>query len=65
MSQLGIAPIVTTNKAPKHYGVKVRRPWDDSRDQGFEMVIDSWEEAKKCTTMLWYIHKASSATRKG
>ena len=65
MSRLGIAPIVTTNKAPKHYGVRLLSPWNESRDHGRKVVIDVWEESKKCHTMHWHIHKVSSPAGKG
>lgn len=58
MSQLGIAPVVTITKAPKHYGI-ILLDWDEGRDQGFDVVIDNWEELERCRVIRWYIHKVS------
>jgi hypothetical protein len=62
MSKLGLAPIVTTTKAPKHYGTLACSTWHPSRDRGYPKVKDIWEEDEKCDIMSWFIYMVSDST---
>jgi hypothetical protein len=57
MSKLGLAPVITATKAPKHYGTSCNSTWISSRDRGYPKARDTWEEEDKCEIMKWFIYK--------
>jgi hypothetical protein len=59
MSKLGLAPVVTATKAPKHYGTSCNSTWKASRDRGYPKFRDIWKEEDKCEVMEWFIYKVS------
>ncbi|KAN0068665.1 Heterokaryon incompatibility protein (HET) domain containing protein [Elaphomyces granulatus] len=59
MSKLGLAPVITATKAPKHYGTSCNSTWQASRDRGYPKVRDMWEEEDKCEIMSWFIYMVS------
>lgn len=63
MSKLGIAPVVKTTKAPKHYGSSANSTWNSSRDRGHLKIWDKWAEVEKCKTMSWFIYRVSYGVR--
>ncbi|KEZ45057.1 hypothetical protein SAPIO_CDS2479 [Scedosporium apiospermum] len=63
MSKLGIAPVVKTTKAPKHYGSSANSTWNSSRDRGHLKIWDKWAEVEKCKTMSWFIYRGEDLVR--
>ncbi|KAH6662561.1 hypothetical protein B0J14DRAFT_707549 [Halenospora varia] len=63
MSKLGLAPVITATKAPKHYGTSCNSTWQSSRDRGYPNVRDIWEEEDKCEIMEWFIYKDDDLVR--
>ena len=61
MSKLGLAPVITATKAPKHYGTSCNSTWQASRDRGYPKVRDMWEEEDKCEIMSWFIYMVSGS----
>jgi hypothetical protein len=63
MSKLGLAPVITATKAPKHYGTSCNSTWQSSRDRGHPKVRDVWEEEDKCEIMSWFIYMNDDLVR--
>jgi len=63
MSKLGLAPVITATKAPKHYGTSCNSTWQASRDRGYPKVRDMWEEEDKCEIMSWFIYMNDDLAR--
>jgi hypothetical protein len=61
MSKLGLAPVITATKAPKHYGTSCESIWEVGRDRGYPKIRDMWEEVDRCKTMQWFIYMVSGS----
>jgi len=62
MSELKLAPVVTSTKAAKYYGVRVATRYDPVVDKGQPTYTDYWDEKIRCTRMDWFIRKVSHLT---
>lgn len=51
------APVITSPRAPKHYGSDGFSVWYQARDAGQKKLWDPWDEVWRCEVMVWFIHK--------
>ena len=56
LSQLPRTATVTSNIAPKHYGVDCTSQYLKSRDRNEPKVWDDWDKIWRCNIMVWYIN---------
>jgi len=63
LSQLPQEASVTSNVAPKHYGVCGGNIYDASRDEGQSKYLDEYEDVWRCHVMTWYIKKGDDLLR--
>lgn len=63
MSQLPSEASVTSNVAPKHYGVSARSIYDPIRDANEKKHYDRYEDVYRVDKMTWYIQKGDDLLR--
>ncbi|KAL9114872.1 MAG: hypothetical protein Q9227_001115 [Pyrenula ochraceoflavens] len=63
MSQLPREARVTTNFAPKHYGISARSRYEPKRDKGETRTWDALEGVWFVHNMTWYIQKGDDLIR--
>lgn len=62
MSHLPTTASITSNVAPKHYGVSANSVYEEE-DSGEQKHWDSYESVWRVTKMTWYIHKGDDLLR--
>lgn len=63
MSVVCSAPVITSTRAPKHYGTDGLSVWYQARDFGQKKHWDPWDEVWRCDVMSWFIHKVGFSMR--